>query len=206
MICEQYNSRILYYNMMKEYIENKITALNFKNEYLDHQSEDAEYSNPYFNVFKIKLSNKDLFDKKNSDLLHEVEDTINAMEFSNKYCKQRHKDMNEAEKNGYTHDVYEEKMKALKNHEKEFQEKYSDVLYEEGISAINNYEQGAKELNIKGELFFMGIMNFIDIHAMEFTPRDSEGFNPKFDIDEKGLRIRIKNAFDVLERNKDRWT
>jgi hypothetical protein len=166
MICEQYNSRILYYNIMKEYILNKFTLLDFKNKYLDNQNVDVEYSDPYFNVLKIKLNNKELFDKENFDLLYEIEDTINAIEFSNNYCKQRYKDMNEAKKSGYTHDTYEDKMNALKDHEKEFQKKYSDVLYFEGMQAINKYVEGAQKLGIKGEVFFMGIMNFIDIHAM----------------------------------------
>jgi hypothetical protein len=190
---------------MKEYILNKFTLLDFKNKYLDNQNVDVEYSDPYFNVLKIKLNNKELFDKENFDLLYEIEDTINAIEFSNNYCKQRYKDMNDAKKSGYTHDIYEDKMNALKDHEKKFQKNYSDVLYFEGMQAINKYVEGAQKLGVKGELFFMGIMNFIDIHSMEFTPHHSEIFNPNYDIDEKALRARIQAAFDVLENNKDQW-
>lgn len=127
---------------------------------------------------------------------------INSWEFRTEYLSQRHEDLDKNKTSGYS-DYYLHKI--LWGNEKKFEEEYSNILYEKGKLMLKEYEQGAKDLDIKGEIFFMGIWDFIDIPIIEFYPSDREGFDPKFDIDEKMLKEIVQAAFDVLERNKDRW-
>lgn len=153
MISEIYNNKLLYYNMMNNFLHGKITAWNFRQQ----------------------------------------------------YWSQRHNDLNQEEKNGYTYERYKNKIQNLINNEKKFKKEYVDILYEKGSTKLGEYEKGAKELNIKGELFFMGLWNFIDDYVREYYPSDNEGFDPVSDVDEQKLTKIIQVVFDVLERNKERW-
>lgn len=134
-----------------------------------------------------------------------LQEKISPDEFQTKYLNQRDKDFDQDEKNGYTYEKYKEKLKNLPQNEKEFKDKYCDVLYEKGMSTLDQYEKGAKSLNVKGEIFFMGIWNYLDCHIIQFYPSNEEGFDPRFDTDEQTLIKIVQAAFGVLERNKDRW-
>jgi len=190
---------------MKDFLDKKITILAFKKQNFENAKNESEYPDPYFDILKIKLSNNNIFEGENIDLLSDIEEKINALEFSRKYSEQRNKDLNEDKKRGYTYEVYKNEIKNLKDDEKIFERNYSHLLHAKGSAVLGEYEQGLKALNIKGEIFFMDIFNFIDIDVLEYVPSDAEGFNPEFDTDEKTLRRRIQLAFDILERNKDRW-
>lgn len=150
MIDEIYKNRMLYYNLMKNFLKNKITAWKFRT----------------------------------------------------KYWNQRDKDLDENKKNGYN-DYYLNRV-LVENSER-FQKEYEDPLYEQGLVGLKKYEQGANELNIKGELFFMGIWNYLDCFIKDYYPSQDEGFDPGFNIDEKTLTEIIHAAFDILKRNKKRW-
>jgi uncharacterized protein YyaL (SSP411 family) len=130
---------------------------------------------------------------------------MNSWEFRTKYLGQRSRDSDQDKKNGYTYEKYEEELKNLTENEKKFEKEYYDVLNYEGMSVLKEYEKGAKILDIKGEMFFMGIWNYVDCPIIEHYPSDREGFDSKEDIDEQTLTEIIQAAFDVLERNKDRW-
>jgi hypothetical protein len=139
-----------------------------------------------------------------------LENKINEWEFRQKYWHQRNKDLDSNKKSGYS-DSYTNKIISLCGKEKEFEEKYSDPLYEKAwshncLEVLKNYEKGANELGINGERFFIGIWYFMDEYVREYYPSNDEGFDPKLNVDEKTLREKIHAAFDVLERNKDRWT
>ncbi len=153
MIGETYKNRLFYYKMMKDFIENKISAWELRKQYLS----------------------------------------------------QRNIDLDKDQKNGYTYEAYQKNILNLKSKEKLFKEEYVDLLYEKGSEALKKYEQGSNELDIKGELFFKGIWNFIDCYVIDYYPSDDEGFDPMFNVDEQTLAQRIRVAFDVLERNKERW-
>lgn len=204
MIDTQYENRMIYYNMMKDYLNKKITVLEFYKQYFDHDDPNREYSDPYFDILKIKFQNKALFETKDIHLLHDLEEIINASEFSAKYGKQKRKDRDENTIKGY-YKTYEERMKNLKENEKIFKDKYSLLLYEEGSTVLPQYEQALKDFDIKGEIFFIDIQMFIEIYISEYTPSDAPYFNPNTDTDEETLRRRVQLAFDVLERHKDRW-
>lgn len=150
MISEIYKNRVLYYNLMKDFLQKKISP----------------------------------------------------WEFRKKYWHQRNEDLDENRLSGYR-DYYLDRV--LLGDGKKFQEKYCQLLYEKGISVLKEYEKGAKELNIKGESFFMGLWNFIDYPVKDYYPSDDEGFDPQFDVDEQTLTEIIQAVFDVLEHNKDRW-
>ncbi|CAL7961113.1 hypothetical protein MIDIC_240074 [Alphaproteobacteria bacterium] len=146
----------------------------------------------YYNMMKNFLSEK-----------------INAWEFRQKYWRQRNEDLDKNKASGYS-DGYSDKIKNLKGKEKIFEEEYSDLLYRKAWSdscsdILIQYERGIKELDIKGEMVFMGIWHFIDEYIREYAPSDSAYFDPEMDVDEKTLRNRVQAVFGVLERNKDRW-
>lgn len=130
-----------------------------------------------------------------------LEGDISPWKFKKKYWSQRNEDLDEDQKN--------EKIKILNDNEKKFNEQYSNLgfLYDnnKGNEVLKEYEQGAKKLNISGEIFFDGIFEFIDLYVKDYYPSDDEGFDPIWNIDEQTLAKRIQMAFDVLERNKDRW-
>lgn len=130
---------------------------------------------------------------------------ITPWEFRTKYSNQRCKDLDQDKNKGYTFEKYEEKLRNLSLNEKKFKDEYFDLLNYEGMSILKDYEEGAKVLDIQGELFFMGIWNFLDCPIIEFYPSENEGFDPKVDTDEQTLTKIVHAAFNVLERNKDRW-
>lgn len=130
---------------------------------------------------------------------------ISPLKFREKYWGQRFKDLNENDNKGYTNEIYEKKLNNLMSNEKRFKNEYFDVLFEEGSLKLEDYEKGANELDMRGELFFIGIWNFIDCYVKDYYPSDDEGFDPIWNVDEQTLTERIQKAFDVLERNKERW-
>ena len=193
---------------MKDFLEKKDTVLEFKKQYFNEEDENRGYPSGNAEDLEKKLSNKELFEK-NISLLHQLEEQINALEFSRKYWQQRDKDLDKNKASGYS-DNYGNKIQQLIGFEKKFREKCYNYLYENAWSSnclniLKEYEQGAKDLNIRGEMFFMGIWNFIDEYIREYTPSDAVYFNPEMDVDEKTLREKIQAAFDILERNKERW-
>lgn len=124
-----------------------------------------------------------------------------------RYLSQRNEDLDQNIITGYS-DYYLNRV--LFGKEKIFDEEYADLLYRKALKdnwfdILKEYEKGAKELDIKGELFFMGIWNFIDEYIREYHPSDDEGFDPVFNFDEQTLTKIIQAAFDVLVRNKERW-
>lgn len=123
-------------------------------------------------------------------------------EFREKYWNQRCNDIDINRESGYR-DYYLDRV--LFGNEKIFEEKYTDVLYEQGLKELRRYEEGARELKINGELFFMGLWNYIDCPVKDYHPSDDEGFDPRFNIDEQTLTKIIRAVFDVLETNKERW-
>jgi hypothetical protein len=144
---------------------------------------------------------------KNSELYYSflkefLHKKISAWEFRTRYWDQRDEDIDQNRINGYR-DYYLDRI--LWGDEKIFEEKYADSLYEQGLKELKRYEEGARQLNINGELFFMGLWNYIDDYVREYYPSDDEAFDPKSDVDEKKLTKIIQAVFDVLERNKDRW-
>lgn len=132
-----------------------------------------------------------------------LEGKITAWNFRVQYWDQRHHDLSENKISGYA-DNYEQKIENLIDKDRIFKQ-YTDDLYEKGLAKLDEYEKAAEKLNIKGELFFMGMWYFIDDYIREYYPSDKEGFDPKFDVDEETLTKIIHAVFDVLERNKDRW-
>ena len=111
---------------------------------------------------------------------------------------------------GYTQEYYESMLNNLDGAYKEFEENYRNQLYEHSWSSdclevLKEYEIGANKLDIKGEMFFMGIYSFIDEYIREYYPSYRVGFDPVLNINEKMLKEKIKAAYEVLERNKDRW-
>ena len=130
---------------------------------------------------------------------------ITALNLQKRYFEQRHIDLGNDKKNGYY--GYSP---ILNEEEKEFKEQYKKKLYEEVwspnyLEILKEYEEGAEKLNISGEVFFMGIWNFIDEYVRDYNPSDAEYFNPKQDIGEKELEEKLGAAYEVLERNKERW-
>lgn len=150
--------------------------------------------------------NRELYYNMMKDFLNKK---IYAIAFKGQYWKQRDIDIDENTRNGYSNH-YKNKIKNLIKNEKIFKENFFNILYEEAwadncLNILKEYEQGAKELGIKGELFFMGIWNFIDEYIREYVPGNSVYFDSEMDVDENTLREKIQAVFDVLERNKDRW-
>lgn len=127
---------------------------------------------------------------------------ISPWEFRTVYWNQRDKDIDQNRISGYR-DYY--LSRVLQGNEKKFKEEFCQLLHDKGISALEEYENGAKSLDIKDEMFFMGIWNFIDYPVNDYYPSDDEAFDSLSDIDEKTLTEIIQAVFDVLERNKDRW-
>lgn len=201
MISEVYKNRILYFNMMKEFLQNKISILDFQNKYFN-QGENSGYPSGNTEDLKRKLNNKEIFDIKNEKIKCDLEDQINALEFSRKYWSQRDKDLDKNKANGYR-DYYLNK--TLLGNDRLFEEQYKESLQEKGVSFLKEYEEGAKKLSIEGEMFFMGMWYFIDNYVREYTPSDAAYFNSETDIDEQTLTKTIKAVVDVLERNKERW-
>lgn len=126
---------------------------------------------------------------------------ISPWTFKKQYWSQRNKDLDEDQKN--------KKIKKLNDNEKIFDEQYSSLgfLYDnsKGNEVLKEYEQGAKKFNISGEIFFDGIFEFMDLYVKDYYPSDDEGFDLVWNVDEQTLTKRIQMAFDVLERNKERW-
>lgn len=131
-----------------------------------------------------------------------LKEKISAWEFKKRYWNQRDKDLDQNNFSGYS-DYYVNR--TLLGSNKLFEEKYIELLKEKGVSGLKEYEKGAQELDIKGEMVFMGMWYFIDEYVREYYPSDDEGFDPAFNIDEQMLEKIIQEVFDVLERNKDRW-
>lgn len=127
---------------------------------------------------------------------------ISPWEFRKKYWNQRSKDIDQNTLSGYS-DYYLNRI--LLGKDKIFEKEYADYLYEKGSEELKRYEEGARKLNINGEMFFMGLWNYIDDYVREYYPSSDEAFDPKFDVDEKTLIKIIQVVYDVLERNKDRW-
>ena len=134
-----------------------------------------------------------------------LDESITPTDYSEKYIKQRNKDMDFAEEKGYTHDKYEEWGKNFSEKEKEFDQEYSDVLYFEGIKEIPRYEKAVEKYDISGLKLIEDVYNLIDIPSMEFRPKDDPGFNPKLEYSEERLYEIIKQAYELLERHKSRW-
>jgi hypothetical protein len=135
---------------------------------------------------------------------------ITAWNFRSAYLSQRHSDLDANDPKGHTQEYYEETIKNLKGAYKEFRENYRNKLYEKAwsldcLEVLKEYEVGARKLDIKGEMFFMGIYSFIDEYVREYYPSYRVGFDPVLNINEKMLKEKIKAAYEVLERNKDRW-
>ena len=186
---------------MKDFLEKKVTVLEFKKQYFNEEDENRGYPSGNAEDLEKKLSNKELFEEKNINLLHQLEEQINALEFSRKYWQQRDKDLDKNTISGYS-DYYLNRV--LFGKDKNFEE-YCDLLIDKGRSVLKEYEKGAQSLDIKGEMFFMGIWDYIDYPVKDYFPSDNEGFDPKFDVDERTLIEIIQAVFDVLERNKERW-
>jgi hypothetical protein len=153
MIGEIYNNRKFYYEIIKEFLEGKKTALELQTE----------------------------------------------------YWEQRDKDLDVDSKNGY----YEYEANYEGN-EKQFEKENKEKLYfsawsKEWREVLAEYEEAANRLEIKGELFFKGIWNFIDEYVREYNPSDASFFNPEEDVDEEELEEKLRAAYEVLERNKERW-
>ena len=135
-----------------------------------------------------------------------------ALKLQTEYWEQRGVDLEKNREKGYTNEYYDKIIENLKGAEKEFKEKYSNKLYEkawnkEWREVLAEYEEAANRLDIKGERFFMGIWNFIDEYVREYYPSDDEHFDPEgeYDIDEEELEEKLRAAYEVLERNKERW-
>ena len=155
--CEQYRSRFYNYQIMKDYLDGKITP----------------------------------------------------WEFREKYIHQRHKDLNDWEKDGHTDKEYEKELESLSENERKFRDKYAGALWGDiegisGVEALKIYEEGVEKYDIKGAQILSDIYNFMEWHINDYYPSDSEGFD-KYNTNEEELYERIKLAYDALKRHKKRW-
>lgn len=138
-----------------------------------------------------------------------IKGKITPWEFREQYWNQRNKDVSEDNERN-RNDEYNNKTRSLSEGEEIFEKQYSsnlDFLYDNvrGNEVLREYEQEAKRLNVSGQIFFCGIFEFLDLYVKDYYPSDDEGFDPVWNVDEQTLTKRIQMAFDVLERNKERW-
>lgn len=153
-----------------------------------------EYQNreKYFNLFQSLLT-----------------DQLGALEFQQLYSKQSSADIDINRANNYT-GFYRSKIRALKGDALSFYNNYFtplclNALSTDSLEYLHKYEKAAIEFDVDGEIFFLGIDCFISDLVREFTPRKSELFDPEQDIDEEKLLSNLKAAYEILQRNKDRW-
>lgn len=132
------------------------------------------------------------------------EGKISEVEFQDLYSSHRHNNLNEKDENGKNgHYEYKPDLNQI---EQQFKDQYYDILFEKNcLEALLIYEQAAKELNITGWLFFMGIWYFIDEYVREYCPSEHENFEIGMNVDEQELREKLWAAYVVLGRNQDRW-
>ena len=134
---------------------------------------------------------------------------ITPWEFREKYIDQRHKDLDDWEKDGHTDEYYEKEVENLSENEKKFRDEYAGLLWGhiEGISgdkALKIYEEGIEKYDIKGGQILDDVYNFMEWHINDYYPSDKEGFD-KYNTNEKELYERVKLAYDALKRHKKRW-
>ena len=134
---------------------------------------------------------------------------ITPWEFREKYIDQRHKDLDDWEKDGHTDEDFKKEVESLSENEKKFRDEYAGALWGniEGISggqALKIYEEGIEKYDIKGGGILYDIYNFMEWHINDYYPSDREGFD-KYNTNEKELYERVKLAYDALKRHKKRW-
>lgn len=183
MIDTYYENRMLYYNMMKDFLSKKITPWRFRKKYCNQRNHD---------INENRKNRDDYYIQKNIDIDEAVKDG-----FAEYYQQRVFTENEKIFKEKYFSFLYE-KFSPLSP-------EYDGPLYEKGSKFLPKYERALKDFDIKGEIFFMHMQELIEMDIIDYYPKYKEGFNPGFDTDEKTLRRVVQLAFDVLERHKDRW-
>jgi hypothetical protein len=156
-----------------------------------------------------------------------LEGRIKAYLFRKQFWHQRNKDLDDDKKKGFYEYVeqYTEK-------EQKFTKEYFDQLYcysptDDVSKILCDYVKGAEKYQIKGYLFFIGIYDDLSVNIRDFYPRNvkearaagwdfssdelgfpeftEEEYKKEYCIDEKELRKKVQEKFDILEKNKDKW-
>jgi hypothetical protein len=175
MINTKYKNRMIYYDMIKDFLEYRLKAFDFRDDFDDQRRSDQNenkttgFSDFYFNR-KYK-GNKLMFQER----------------YYYEFYESTEGDFKDAL------DAYVKAARELEIKGEQFFCNLPDHIYEYTMDFLPR----TKEESI--------IAGWDALVSGEFPEQTEEEYEAGYDVDEKTLRYRVQLIFDVLDKNKDLW-